>query len=278
MLSTGAWTQEVGRTYRLGILTVSTESVEVTRDVTLADLLAKYGFVLGHNLILDRRSGSADVLPGLARELAASMPDAILAVSSTAIQAIQEATTALPIVMFGDDPVGQGFAASLARPGGNVTGVTMLAAELDGKRLQLLHEALPSARRMAILAPPQREKHRGDGADRPGARDRDSCVPREDRLLSGLRQYAQGRCSGSSDQHKPKILSGRNTTCRPCAGSRSTDHLRVGRNGADRLRHRLRSKLARDAPPRRGLPCTHTSRHSAQRFAYRGPGAFRVGN
>jgi len=90
------------------------------------------------------------------------MPDAILAVSVAAIKAIQEATTTLPIVMYGDDPVGQGFAASLARPGGNVTGVTMLAAELDGKRLQLLHEALPSARRMAILALPQHARNIGE--------------------------------------------------------------------------------------------------------------------
>src|SRR5262245_62938916 len=104
-----------------GILAVSTRSVEGFRDVTLAEL-AKYGFVEGHNLILDARIGSADALPGLARELAASMPDAILAVSVAAIKAIQEATTTLPIVMYGDDPVGQCFAASLARPGGNITG------------------------------------------------------------------------------------------------------------------------------------------------------------
>jgi putative ABC transport system substrate-binding protein len=57
--------------------------------------------------------------------------------------------------MFGDDPVRQGFAASLAHPAGNITGVTILAAELDGKRLQMLHEAVPSARRIAILALPQ---------------------------------------------------------------------------------------------------------------------------
>jgi len=161
MLSTTAWTQEAGRTYRLGLLTVSTRFVEAFRDVTLAEL-AKYGFVEGHNLILDARIGSADALPGLARELAASMPDAILAVSVAAIKAIQEATTTLPIVMYGDDPVGQGFAASLARPGGNITGVTVLAAELDGKRLQLLHEALPSARRIAILALPQLARSIGE--------------------------------------------------------------------------------------------------------------------
>jgi len=154
MLSTTAWTQEAGRTYRLGLLAVSTRSVEGFRDVTLAEL-AKYGFVEGRNLILDARIGSADALPALARELAASMPDAIHAVTNASIQAIREATTTLPIVMFGDDPVGQGFAASLAHPGRNITGVTMLAVELDAKRLQLLHEALPSARRIAILALPQ---------------------------------------------------------------------------------------------------------------------------
>jgi len=161
MFSTSTCTQEAGRTYRLGLLSVSTRSVERTRDFTLPDL-AKYGFVEGRNLILDARIGSADALPGLAHELAASMPDAVLAVSSVAVQAIKEATTTLPIVMFGDDPVGQGFAATLARPGSNVTGVTIQGAELDGKRLQLLHEALPSARRMAFLALPQQVRNIGE--------------------------------------------------------------------------------------------------------------------
>jgi putative tryptophan/tyrosine transport system substrate-binding protein len=128
--------------------------VDATRDVTLAEL-AKYGFVEGRNLIVDARIGSADALPRLARELVADKPDIILAVTSASIQAVREATTTLPIVMFGDDPVRQGFAASLAHPAGNITGVTILAAELDVKRLQVLHEAVPSARRIAILAHPQ---------------------------------------------------------------------------------------------------------------------------
>jgi putative ABC transport system substrate-binding protein len=154
VLTSGASAQETGRTYRLGILTVTTRSLEAFRDITLAEL-AKYGFVEGRNLIVDARIGSGDALPILARELVAGKPDAIHAVTTASVQAVRQATTTLPIVMIGDDPVGHGFAASLARPGGNVTGFTIQAAELDAKRLQVLHEAVPSARRIAILALPQ---------------------------------------------------------------------------------------------------------------------------
>src|SRR5262245_49891311 len=94
VLSSGASAQEAGRTYRLGVLTMTTRTVEGFqegfRDITLPEL-AKYGFIEGRNLILDMRIGSADELPGLARQLAASKPDVILAVSDLAIQAIKEA-------------------------------------------------------------------------------------------------------------------------------------------------------------------------------------------
>src|SRR6266567_8405038 len=148
-----AWPQEAGRTYRLGVLLLTARSMEQTREMTLAQL-AKHGFIEGRNLIVDSRIGGPEQLPGFARELVGGKPEAILAVGTSAIRAAQAATATVPIVMMGDDPVGHGWAVSLARPGGNVTGVTILAAELDAKRLQLVHEAMPLARRVAALFRP----------------------------------------------------------------------------------------------------------------------------
>jgi putative ABC transport system substrate-binding protein len=97
----------------------------------------------------------------LARELLLTKPDAIYAIDANAIRAESEATTTVPIVMFGASPVSKGLATSLARPGGNVTGVVILATELDGKRLDLLHEAVPAARRIAALLLPSTPDLRG---------------------------------------------------------------------------------------------------------------------
>jgi putative ABC transport system substrate-binding protein len=98
--------------------------------------------------------GSPDKLPELARELIATRPDAVIAVSSWAIDAVQQASPTMPIVgsFIGVDPITAGYAASLARPGANITGIVMLAPELDGKRVGVLHEAFPQARRIAALA------------------------------------------------------------------------------------------------------------------------------
>ena len=149
-LSAPVLAQTPGKVYRLGLLAQTDQSIDVTREHTLPEL-AKFGFVEGANLVLDARIGPAEALRGLARELTALRTDAMLAIGSASIRAARAATSTVPIVMFGDDPVGLGVAETLSRPGGNVTGVTILVAELDAKRLQLLQEALPAARRVAAL-------------------------------------------------------------------------------------------------------------------------------
>ena len=115
--------------------------------------LARQGFVEGRNLVLEVRTGAAAELPALAEELLATKPDAVLANGSVAIGAVREHSNTVPIVgaAIGGDPVAAGFAVSLARPGGNVTGSLMLAPELDAKGLELLHQAVPTARRIAAL-------------------------------------------------------------------------------------------------------------------------------
>src|SRR6266851_2989369 len=96
--------------------------------------------------------GRSDRAPALAGELVAQNVDLIVTFGDPAIRAAQRATQAIPIVGMTDDMVGSGLAASLARPGGNTTGVSILASELDVKRLEVLHEFVPQARRIAVLA------------------------------------------------------------------------------------------------------------------------------
>jgi putative tryptophan/tyrosine transport system substrate-binding protein len=139
------------RIWRLGVLSPG-ESPAI-RNVTLTEL-ARQGFAEGRNLVVEERVGTTDRLPALARELVRTKPDAVIAVSNGAIRALREATKTIPIVMsfIGEDPVAAGIVTSLTRPGGNITGQVMLAPELDGKRLHLLHEAVPAARRIGVLA------------------------------------------------------------------------------------------------------------------------------
>jgi ABC-type uncharacterized transport system substrate-binding protein len=141
------------RIYRPAELAPSAASLEITRSVTFPEL-AKLGLEEGRSLILEERAGDAAAMPGLARELLLTKPDAVIAIGADAIRAASEATTTVPIVIFGASPVGKGLAASLARLGGNVTGVVILATELDGKRLDLLREAVPAARRIAAVLLP----------------------------------------------------------------------------------------------------------------------------
>jgi putative tryptophan/tyrosine transport system substrate-binding protein len=141
------------RVYHLGELAPSASSLEFTRSVTLPEL-AKLGFIESRNLVVAERVGDAAAMQGLARELLLTKPDVIIAIGPDAIRAASEATSTVPIVNFGPGLVERGLAASLARPGGNITGVVILGPELDAKRLDLLHEALPTAYRVAALLLP----------------------------------------------------------------------------------------------------------------------------
>jgi len=136
--------------YRVGYLSSAANVFEPFRDA-LRDL----GYVEGRNLTMEARlaAGRLDQLPALAAELVRARVDVIVAVSPPAIQAAKDATTTIPIVMaFSSvDPVGSRFVASLGRPGGNITGVAMIADEISGKRVALLKEMLPLATRIAVL-------------------------------------------------------------------------------------------------------------------------------
>ncbi len=119
--------------------------------------LRELGYVEGQNLVLEYRSaeGKFERLPSLAGELVRLKPDVLLVATTPANLAAKKATTTIPIVMVSvADPVGVGLVPSLARPGGNITGITNITAELAGKRLELLKEAVPGAARFAVLVNP----------------------------------------------------------------------------------------------------------------------------
>ncbi len=148
-LAASAHAQEPGRTYRVGVLTLNRQQL-VTKPRDMLPRLAQSGFIEGRNLILDVRFGLVDQLPELARDLAARS-DVIVATGIYPIRAASEATRTVPIVYFGFDPARMGLAQSLNRPGGNVTGIMMGGGE--GKLVELLHDAFPNARRIAVLFP-----------------------------------------------------------------------------------------------------------------------------
>jgi putative tryptophan/tyrosine transport system substrate-binding protein len=157
--SLAANAQQAGRVYRLGILFLSAAAPSDPPALwnQLPTALRELGYLEGQNLVVERRSaeGKVDRLPGLARELVQLRVDVIVAASPAAIRAAKDATTTIPIVMFGSiDPVATGLVASLARPGGNMTGV-LIAAEgtLAGERLELIKEAVPRAAWIALLVP-----------------------------------------------------------------------------------------------------------------------------
>ena len=114
------------------------------------------GYVEGQNIAIEFRwgEGQYDRLPGLAAELVRLKVNVLVAGTQAAILAAKDATETIPIVMVASDPVAAGFVASLARPGGNITGVSMMSAELIGKQLELLKEVVPKVSRVALLGNP----------------------------------------------------------------------------------------------------------------------------
>ncbi len=118
------------------------------------DGLRELGLVEGRNILIEFRSAQAniDALPGLAAELVRLKVDVIVAFQTPCVLAAKQATSSIPIVMGAADPVGSGIVTSLARPGGNITGVAGLTAELSAKMLELVRELRPGAKRVGVLA------------------------------------------------------------------------------------------------------------------------------
>ena len=143
--------QQAGKVYRIGLLW-NTPNPEM--DAVLLQGLRELGWVEGRNIVVERRysEGRNDRLPGLAAELVGLQPDVIITAGTAAAAAAKAATTTIPIVFATvGDPVGSGLVASLARPGGNLTGIGSSGSGLTGKQLELLKEAIPGLSRIAVL-------------------------------------------------------------------------------------------------------------------------------
>jgi putative tryptophan/tyrosine transport system substrate-binding protein len=147
-----ALAQGRGRIYRVG--GVSSSPRDAPHFVAMFDELRQAGFVSGQNLTIDWFSYGVrtDLIPEFAAELAKKRLDVLVMNGDASIRAAQQVAATIPILGITQDMVGQGFVTSLARPGGNTTGVSVFAPELDGKRQELLIEALPGLHRIAVLA------------------------------------------------------------------------------------------------------------------------------
>jgi putative tryptophan/tyrosine transport system substrate-binding protein len=147
--------------HRIGYLLGATREQEPFVE-TFLEAMRALGYVEGQNLVMEYRTaeGQAERLPALAAELVRLPVDVLLAVFTPAALAAKDATTTIPIVMMGvGDPVGSGLVASLARPGGNVTGLTSLSSDLVGKQLEFLKDVLPTVSRVALLWNPANPVH-----------------------------------------------------------------------------------------------------------------------
>ena len=150
----GASAQESGKLYKIGIFFAGGPGEVTTLHDILRDDLRELGLIEGKNLVFEGRyaDNRLDRLPALAAELVSLHADVIVTAGTLAPLATKRATTTIPIVMVAaGDPVGSGLIASLARPGGNVTGTSLMAPELAGKRLELLKDLLSGISRVAVL-------------------------------------------------------------------------------------------------------------------------------
>jgi putative ABC transport system substrate-binding protein len=152
-----AWAQQAGKIPRIGYLDLSTASGTAVLLEAFRQELRKLGWIEGQNIATEYRygEGKLDRLPELAADLVRLKVDVIVGTSTASALAAKSATTTIPIVMTqSSDPVGAGLVSSLARPGGNVTGLSGLLVELNTKRLEILKDAIPKIARVGLLRTP----------------------------------------------------------------------------------------------------------------------------
>jgi len=151
--------QQPTKVPRIGWLSGGSPTTSSARYEAFRQGLGELGYVEGRNIVIEWRlwEGKRDRQRALAAELVRLKVDVIVAAGAGDVRAVKEATARIPIVMvLGGDPVGSGFVASLARPGGNITGLATLSPELSGKRLELLKEVVPKLSRVAVFATSRR--------------------------------------------------------------------------------------------------------------------------
>ena len=156
--------QETGRIYRIGFLGNSTAALEANLVGPFREGLRGLGYIESKNTQVEYRwaEGKYERFPALIAELIALKVDVIVTAGTPAAVAVKKATTSIPLVMVAvGDPVGTSLVASLSRPGGNATGLSSIAPDMEGKRLQLLREVLPNVSHIAVLWNPANLFHVG---------------------------------------------------------------------------------------------------------------------
>ena len=280
-----ALAQNSGKIWRLGVLTLPTSTsspvFETFRSVVFPEL-AKQGYVEGGNLVVEIRVGAPDKLPELARELAATRPDVVIAVSSWAIDAVRQASPTTPIVgsFIGIDPIAAGYATSLARPGSNITGIVMLAPELDAKRVDVLHQAIPWARRIAALARSKRLEAASlaemeKAATQIGLELLIFYAATPEEFPAAFAKMRETGVQALAIASVPEFA-GNAAALAAQALASPADSLRVGLDGAGGVSPRLWPGLCRAAPPHRGLRGSHLSWCGARGTADGAADAFQV--
>jgi putative ABC transport system substrate-binding protein len=153
LLCVSAHAQQANKIPRIGYLAVSNEASHAPRVAGLRQGLRELGYIEGQNILIEYRyaKGNSDRLPTLAAELVRLTVDAIVATGSQGPFAAKRATSTIPIITTTGDHLATGLVASLARPGGNITGLTNVASDLSGKHLELLKETVPRIVRLGAL-------------------------------------------------------------------------------------------------------------------------------
>jgi putative ABC transport system substrate-binding protein len=188
-----AQAQQAGKVYRIGFLFYGSPGPAPELDA-FRQGLREFGYVEGQNIAIEYRfaSGKVERLPALAAELVRLKVDVIVTPTTPASQASKQATTTIPIVFVAvADPVGAGLITNLARPGGNITGLASISAELGGKRLELLKQVAPKASRVAVLYNP------GDRANALMLKDMQDSAPALRLTLQPLEVRGPGEFEGA---------------------------------------------------------------------------------
>ena len=207
VVGAAAQAQQTGKIFRIGFLDPSTASGSAVSWEAFRQELSKLGWIEGKNIAIEYRFAEQknERLPELAADLVRLKVDLIVVTGTPSALAAKKATTTIPIVMTNaGDPVAAGLVASLARPGGNVTGLSSLSPELNTKRLEILKDAVPKLARVGLLrqsgggigsrAPTERAQACGSGTEAKIGRDRDSTRRQRFReRLSNRKAEAGGR-------------------------------------------------------------------------------------
>jgi ABC-type uncharacterized transport system substrate-binding protein len=145
--------QQAGKVWRIGFLNPGSSPSTDGRIAAFRLGLRELGYVEGKDIVIERRyaEGRVERLSTMARDLLHLKVDVIVAIGTPSVEAAKNATQTIPIILSSGDPIGSGHVASLARPGGNITGLTNLTPELAGKRLELLKEAVPRLSQVAVV-------------------------------------------------------------------------------------------------------------------------------